>query len=135
MRLLFISLLFAAVLVLTIAASKAGDQPQSYDVKAAFAESDTNADGEIDLAEFHARMVEVFYNADLDKNGSLSPAEYQRLPFSGEFKDADPTGSGRVTLHEFVAVRYRQFVEADSNHDGALSFDEVVAAYEGRKAP
>jgi len=80
-------------------------------------------------------VVEVFYSADTNKDGFLSPEEYRRLPFSGDFKDADLHGSGRISLHDFIAVRYRQFVEADSNRDGALSLDEIVAAYEGGKKP
>jgi Ca2+-binding EF-hand superfamily protein len=113
--------------------ARAADQQTPYDVKAAFAQTDTNKDGEIDLCEFHERLVEVFYNADTNKDGYLSPEEYARLPFSGDFKDADLSGKGRISLHDFIAVRYRQFVEADTNHDGALSLEEVVAAYEGRK--
>jgi EF hand domain-containing protein len=110
-------------------AARGGGGAHPYDVRAAFKEADTNGDGEVDLAEFHDRILEVFYNADTDKNGLLSPDEYARLPFSGDFKDADPHGSGSITLHEFIAVRYRQFVIVDSNHDGALSLQEVVDAY------
>ena len=129
------SLLLAISVVVFAAWARADGPQQPYDVKAAFAESDTNGDGEIDLCEFHARMVEVFYGADTNKDGFLSPEEYGRLPFSGDFKDADLHGSGRISLHDFVAVRYRQFVEADRNQDGALSLDEIVAAYEGGQKP
>jgi len=135
MRVLFPSLLLAITVAAFTGVASAGDQQTPYDVKAAFAETDTDGDGEIDLCEFHERMVEVFYNADTNKDGYLSPDEYQRLPFSGDFKDADPAGKGRISLHDFFAARYRQFVEADRNQDGALSLDEVVAAYEGRKKP
>jgi len=135
MRPLFPLLLLAISVAAFTYAARAGDQQTPYDVKAAFTETDTNGDGEIDLCEFHARVVEVFYSADTNKDGFLSPEEYARLPFSGDFKDADPAGRGRISLHDFIAARYRQFVEADTNHDGALSLEEVVAAYEGRKKP
>ncbi len=135
MRPLFPLLLFAVTLTVLAGAARGGDQPPTVDVKAVFAQADANGDGEIDLCEFHTRLVEVFYNADTDKNGFLGPDEYARLPFSGGFKDADPTGKGRISLHDFIAVRYRQFVEADRNHDGALSLDEVISAYEGRPKP
>ncbi len=135
MRRLSFSLLFAIALAPFASIAHGGDQSQPYDVKAAFTETDTNKDGEIDLCEFHGRIVEIFYAADTNKDGFLSRDEYERLPFSGDFKDADRTGAGRISLHEFVAVRYRQFVEADRNQDGALSFDEVLAAYEGRNKP
>ena len=102
------------------------------DIRRIFAESDSSGDGEIDMAEFHARLVDVFYSADTNKDGFLSLEEYNRLPFSGEFKAADSNGDGRISLHEFIATRFRQFGEADTNKDGALSLEEVIAAYQGR---
>jgi Ca2+-binding EF-hand superfamily protein len=131
------SLSAALVLAVMLSAGAAhgADQTPPYDVKAVFAEADANGNGEIDLCEFHTRLVEVFYNTDADKNGFLTPNEYEKLPFSGKFADADVDGNQRLTLHEFIAVRYRQFVEADTNRDGALSFEEVRAAYEGKERP
>jgi len=126
----------STALLLTIAVSAGvaygADQARPYDIKTAFAESDTNGDGEIDLCEFRSRLVEVFYRADTNKDGFLDRAEYERLPFSGDFKEADIDGNGKITLHDFVAARYRQFVDADTNRDGALSLQEVRAAYEGK---
>jgi Ca2+-binding EF-hand superfamily protein len=104
-----------------------------YDPRAAFAEVDTNEDGQIDIEEFHVRLVEVFYRADSNKDGFLSVDEYGRLPFSGAFKAADANGDGRISLPEFVRIRFRQFEEADTNHDYQLSADEVVTAYEGEQ--
>jgi Ca2+-binding EF-hand superfamily protein len=135
MRPLFPSLLLAVTVAGVAVVARADERQKPNIAKAAFEETDTNKDGEIDLCEFHERIVEVFYNADTNKDGFLSPEEYSRLPFSGDFKDADLHGNGRISLHDFVAVRYRQFVKADRNQDGALSLDEVVAAYEGRKKP
>jgi Ca2+-binding EF-hand superfamily protein len=132
MRSLFTTLVFTVAVGAFCIAAQAGDQPKPYDPRAAFAETDTNHDGEIDLEEFHERIVEVFYSADTNKDGFLSVEEYAQLPFSGSFKDADTDGDGRISLHEFVAIRYRQFVAADTNHDGALTVDEVVAVYEGK---
>ncbi len=134
MRALLLSLLLAAGIAALTGVARGGDQT-TVDVKAIFAEADTNADGEIDLCEFHQRIVQVFYSADTNKDGFLSPEEYGRLPFSGDFKHADLHGNGRISLHDFVAVRYRQFVEADRNQDGALSLEEVISAYEGRSKP
>jgi Ca2+-binding EF-hand superfamily protein len=129
-----VAIIFAVALAALGSAAHARDQ-QKPDAQAAFAEADKNGDGEIDLCEFHTRIVEVFYNADSNKDGFLSADEYQHLPLSNDFKDADPNGDARISLHEFVAIRYRQLVDADSNHDGALSLAEVTAAYEGRKTP
>jgi len=129
----------SAALVLAVlpcaGTTHAADQAPPYDVKAVFAQADTNGDSEIDLCEFYTRLVEIFYNTDADKNGVLTLNEYNKLPFSGLFADADSDGNGQLTLHEFIAVRYRQFVEADTNRDGALSFEELRAAYEGKEKP
>jgi len=124
------SFLIAATMVLP---SGTPAWAQGYDPRAAFAQTDTNKDGQIDVEEFHARLVEVFFNADTNKDGFLSVEEYERLPFSGGFKEADTNGDGRVSLPEFVAIRFHQFEEADKNHDEQLSLDEVLNAYEGGK--
>lgn len=125
--------LLVAPMVLLVGRVRADEHRQPYDPRAAFAEADTNRDGQIDIEEFHVRLVEVFYSADANKDGFLSPEEYNRLPFSGEFKDADKNGDGRISLREFVIIRFHQFEQADTNQDEELSVDEVVEAYEGRK--
>lgn len=133
MRLALLSLLLASMTLMLTSGAWAADQGKPYDPRAAFAESDTNKDGAIDLEEFHVRLVEIFYNADTNKDGFLSIDEYERLPFSGAFKDADANGDGRTSLPEFVRIRFQQFEAADTNHDGELSLEEVVVSYEGRK--
>jgi len=135
MRHIPLSLLIAGAALVLASAARGEDQGKSFDPRAAFAEADTNGDGYIDLAEFHARLIEIFFNADTNKDGFLSPDEYKQLPFSGDFKDADTNGDGRISLHEFVAIRFRQFTEADTDRDGQLSLDEVLDAYAGRKKP
>ncbi len=134
MRIVVLALLVVGASFVLLGTPQATGQSTQgeIDIPRVFAETDTNGDGEIDLAEFHARLVEIFYRTDTDKDGALSPEEYNRLPFSGEFKDADTNGDGRISLHEFIAIRFRQFEGADTNHDAALSLDEVRAAYEGR---
>ena len=114
-----------------ISTAWAQGQAKPYDPRAAFAATDTNKDGQIDIEELHVRLVEVFYNADTNKDGVLSVDEYGRLPFSGPFKAADTNGDGHISLSEFVSIRFHQFEQADTNHDFQLSVDEVVTAYEG----
>ena len=131
MRFVLVAFLLASAPLVHPAWAEGPTKP--YDTRAAFAEVDTNKDGQIDIEEFHVRLVEIFYNADTNKDGVLSIDEYGRLPFSGAFKDADSNGDGHISLPEFVTIRFRQFEEADTNHDFQLSVDETVTAYEGRK--
>jgi len=111
--------------------ASAEDAAKKYDPRAAFAEADTNHDGVVDHEEFHERIVEVFYSADANKDGVLDAVELKQLTFPDDFKK-DP--AGRVTLREFLRVRFHDYDVADKNHDGVLSLDEVVAAYETKKA-
>ena len=130
------TLLLIAMLVLASgppARSQVTPRATPYDAKAAFAETDKNGDGQIDVGEFHDRLVEVFYSADTNKDGFLSVEEFNRIPYPEGFKEADENGDGKISLKEFVHVRFRQFEDADTNHDGELSLDEVIVVFEGRK--
>jgi len=135
MRLAMTTFLVAGALLLSTHTGRAAGAEAPYDPRAAFAEVDTNHDGQIDIEEFHARLVEVFYRADADKDGVMSVGEYELLPFSGAFEHGDANGDGKISLPEFVTIRFHQFVNADSNHDTQLSVDEVVTAYETGKHP
>lgn len=124
------TLLLAATLLAGAALASAAEPAAPYDPKAAFAETDRNGDGVVDLEEFHQRIVDVYYAADADKNGTLSAAELSQLPHPEAIKDVDRDGDGKVTLHEFVRVRFLQFQDADANHDGELSLEEVIRVYQ-----
>jgi Ca2+-binding EF-hand superfamily protein len=119
----------AAGLVLLAAPARAAEQAVAADPKAAFAQSDSNADGGVDLEEFHQHIVDVFYVSDEDKDGSLSTAELAQLPHPEKLADLDRNGDGKVSLQEFVRVRYLQFKEADTNQDAELSLEEVLVVY------
>lgn len=130
MRYLTISIALAAALVASAGPSRGGDAKPAYDPKAAFTETDTNHDGQIDIEEFHVRIVDVFYVNDANKDGFLVVEEFNRLPFHEDFAKADRNADGRLSLPEFVRIRFVQFEAADSNHDGQLSSEEVVTVYE-----
>jgi len=124
-----------APMLLALAASPALGDPaaKSQDPRAAFAETDENKDGRIDREEFHHRVVEIFYFADVDKDGYLSREELiAGTMFPEDFANADTNGDGRISLYEFAKVRFASFDKVDADHDGVLSVEEVVATYEAK---
>lgn len=124
------TVIVAAGLALAGAVVHADEQAKTYDPRAAFAESDTNRDGVVDHEEFHARIVEVFYSADANKDGFLDATELKQLAFPEDFTANDKDRDGRVAMREFLRIRFDDYDVADKNGDGVLSIDEVVAVYE-----
>jgi hypothetical protein len=110
------------------AAAQTGAAP--YDPRAAFAETDTNRDGVVDHDEYIARITEVFYRADVDRNGTLNPAEDgAAMVQTDELVVADTDKNGALSLHEFRRARLRDYDKADADASGTLSVTEVVDAY------
>jgi Ca2+-binding EF-hand superfamily protein len=119
--------------LLALASAAAGDESKAppYDPRKAHAEADANGDGGVDRAEFHSRMVEVFFFADADRDGFMTWPELEAaVAFPDDFRGADADKDGRISLYEFVRVRFADFDTVDSNHDGLLSVEEVVVVYE-----
>ena len=103
----------------------------TYNPRQAFADADTNHDGAIDHEEFLERMTEVFYRADVNKDGVLTVDEVAAtLVETPDLKAAAAAHGGKLTLHEFLSVRFKEYDQVDTNRDGLLELDEVVAAYE-----
>ena len=131
MRWISISFTTMALLFSGISA-QAEDAAPTHDPRAAHAKADLNGDGQIDRREFHLRMVEVFYHADVDKTGFLKPEELNKATvFEEDFSEADKNGDGRISLHEFIEYRFDDFDEADTDSNGLLSVEEVTATFEG----
>ena len=125
---------FFLTLALVLSTSSAGaeDPAPRHDPKAAHAKADLNGDGYIDRREFHLRMVEVFYQADVDKTGFLAPEELNKATvFEEDFSEADLNGDGKISLYEFIEYRFDDFDEADTDSNGLLCVEEVTTAFEG----
>lgn len=124
-----------AVLLAGAAVSAAGAAEPAptpaYDPRAAFAETDRNGDGVIDHEEFLVRITEVYYRADVDKDGVLTSVEVDAAMVHTEaLATADSNKNGTLTIHEFIRARLRDYDRADTNGDGVLTIDEVVGAYQ-----
>ena len=141
-----------------------------------FAMVDTNKDGAVTQAEADAaraamkgqwqkkrgeRRAEMFGKLDTDKNGQLSPAEFNaprpdRGKGDGEhrghmrghrggmmgggmmggdmFARLDANKDGKVTLAEASAKRLEMFDKADANKDGTVTPEERKAAWQAMRA-
>lgn len=128
------ALALAWALGFAVPAAHAAEDAAAHDPKVAFAESDENQDGRIDRAEFVARLVEIFFHGDRDKDGLLTIAEMEQVvAFPEDFRDADASGDGKISMPEFLRARAGTFDAADADADGLLSLEEIVGAYQ-RKA-
>jgi Ca2+-binding EF-hand superfamily protein len=89
---------------------------------------DRNRDGRIDREEYHQRMTEVFYFADLDKDGKVTHAELTTVTVVDPeaFKNADRDGDGKHSVYEFLYIVHRDFDVADKNQDGVLDMQELI---------
>ena len=103
--------------------------PAGYDVSAAFAEADVNKDGAVEINEYYDRLVEIYFHADTDKNGTLSKEEFTKaVVIEEDFTQVDSDANGAIDRREFVRSRLPLFTSSDTNHDGGLTLDEVKAA-------
>ena len=122
-------------LVALVALAAGAQEAPDYDVKKAFAETDKNHDGAIELDEFHERLVDIFFIGDLDKDGFLTEEEFVAVVVVKEdFATVDKNGDGKASKREFVKQRLTAFIKLDNDDDGSLSLTEVNAALEARPA-
>jgi Ca2+-binding EF-hand superfamily protein len=83
-----------------------------------------------------ARREEAFKKLDANKDGKLSPAEFDEPK---TFKKMDASGDGFVSKAEFMAAADQlatvAFQKVDTNRDGQITADEAQkAAEKGRKS-
>ena len=121
-----------AVALLALAAFAARAEEAGYDVKAAFAQTDRNKDGVIEIDEYHARLVDTFFLGDANKDGFLSEEEFVKVVVIKEdFAAIDKNGDGKLTKQEYVGARLAHYMAIDTDDSGTLSLVEVEAAVKG----
>jgi Ca2+-binding EF-hand superfamily protein len=127
MRIISVAVLVTSV-ALTGGVARADTHTSAFDdPQKSFAETDRNKDGQVDREEFHQRQVDVFYLADANKDGVLSPGEFATIDKHTSFEDMDRNGDGSLSLYEFISYRFEQFDTADTDGNGLLSLEEVEA--------
>jgi len=119
-----VSLAFMCALMVNISPAASAER---MDASTTMALVDKNKDGRIDREEFHHRMTEVFFFADIDKDGQLTFAELVAVTTVDPevFKRADRDGNGKLSLYEFMYVIHRDFEAADKNGDGVIDMQEL----------
>ena len=103
-----------------------GGLAQTSSPSPAFQATDANGDGRIDRAEFHARMMEVFFFLDQNKDGFLTASELPGVTAEA-IRAADGDSDGKLSAIEYINQRFREFSAADRNGDGVLTPAEVEA--------
>ena len=103
--------------------------PPPYDPRAAHAATDRNHDGEINRDEFEQRIIQVFYFADVDRDGFVTIGQLQVFDEAHLFETADVDGDSRLSLSEFLAARSEDFDAADTDGSDTLSVEEVVEEF------
>jgi len=123
--------LIPSLLLICFAWLANAEEDPSFDPRQAHAQADANGDGSIDRAEFHERMVEIFFHGDRDKDGYMTWAELEKVVLlTDDFRGADRDEDGRISLLEFIRVRFDDYDLVDTSADGVLSVAEVVAVFE-----
>ncbi len=100
--------------------------PPPYDPRAAHAATDQNHNGEISREEFEQRIIQIFYFADVDKDGFVTIGQLKAFDEDLLFETADGDGDSRLSLAEFLAARFENFRVADTDGSDSLSVEEVV---------
>ncbi len=87
-----------------------------------FERSDTNHDGILTLAEYHAALAAIVKA----KGGTPTPKGWAMV--DAQFAAVDQTHSGRVSRAQFVDAALAHFDGADLNHDGTVTPKEARMA-------
>jgi Ca2+-binding EF-hand superfamily protein len=124
-----ISIPLLALVLLAPASGWSDEIPPPHDPRAAHAATDRDHNGEIDRGEFEQRIIQIFYFADVDKDGFVTIGQLTVFDEALLFETADLDGDSRLSLSEFQAARSEDFREADRDGSDTLSVEEVVEAF------
>ena len=121
-----LSALIIALCVISAVPALGAGAPK-LDPAATMGLADRNGDRKIDREEYNQRMTEVFYFADVDKDGNLTIVELAAVePVDPQaFQNADKDGNGKLTLGEFLYAVHIDFYTADTNRDGTIEMQEL----------
>jgi hypothetical protein len=117
-------------------AARAVAQQRQPDPSRIFDSADTNGDGVITRAEYHAARERMFVRLDRngdgyidkdDMSGRLAGRQKAQERLAQLVTQLDKDGDGRVSKAEFVDGPTPLFDGADTDHNGELSKDEVAA--------
>lgn len=119
--------LFSAGLLILLGVGGTSIAQAANPTTTAFAHSDHDANGVVDVEEYRARMVEIFVFLEKDGDGYLVVAD---IPDGNKrvFPAADANGDGRLALREYLVFVMPRFWKADYDGDNVLSLPEVGAA-------
>jgi hypothetical protein len=127
------SLVGAAVLLATTAASAADPQPAGQPVDTAQAmldRMDRNVDGKISSEEYRNAMVRRFGARDVNDDGVLEGDEFPKEWLAGaDVQEA----TGKVTWEQFAVELQLVFEHFDVDKDGQLDAVEIAAFAAARK--
>jgi Ca2+-binding EF-hand superfamily protein len=124
-----ISIPLLALVLLAPASGWTDEIPPPHDPRAAHAATDQNHDGEIDREEFEQRIIQIFYFADVDRDGFVTIGQLTVFDEALLFETADLDNDSQISLSEFLVVRFENFREADTDGSDTLSVEEVVEAF------
>lgn len=101
-------------------------QTTDADLQAAFAATDADGDGYVDVNEYVGHFVSLYATVDANRDAQVSQGDVPRVD-PARFNAADRDGDGMVSLGEAVAERMILFFDIDASRDGVISLDELTA--------
>jgi hypothetical protein len=125
MRCIVRCFILAAALFAFLAGPALAQSPVPPNLHERFQAFDKNQDGLIDRAEFHAWMVDSFYQRDKTHKGYLVYDDVKDVMSAEKFKIYDRSGDGKIILREFLNATFQDFAAADTAQRGALTVEEI----------